>query len=483
MKMTKKAVSLFLTVIMIFALTSSAFAAQTKDEWDEYWLNSGNEINAAVTMFPGEDEYSRNIAWYSENDEGYVVVTGESGSENIKAQAKKTAQGDYRLSAEVEDLAPGDYTYKCFSGEYESESYSFTVKNSDTFTAMYVTDIHVSEQDESYTLSEEAYRTNLAFSAASEKAKENGGSLDLILSAGDQASLGLRSEYSALSANEFTKSIPFATSIGNHDRKNVDYKYYTCLPNESSLIKFKSYIGTDYWFRQGDVLFLMFDSNNASMAGHRYFAMDAVAKNKDCKWRIAVFHHDLYGGRIPHRESENSFLRFIWASIADEFGIDLCLLGHSHYYTMSNVLYNNKTVESIQGKTSVTDPKGTIYMVSGSINHPRDVVDSDGNVPPVGENIGYSCLTNEMIYNLLVFSDDSVTIKSYTVESDEMINSFTINKTDNKGGHKYISPLSFLDPLVHFVSRIVNVINNIDKYEDYKQQGHDIGFFEGLIGS
>lgn len=485
MKTTKKAVAVILALIMLFACSGNAFATDTaKEKWDEAWQTKENEINSAVTMFPGSDEYSRSVAWYSESDEGYVLVTGENSTEKFPAKAKKTAQGDYRLSSTLENLNEGTYTYKCFSGDYESETYSFTVENSDeVFTAMYVTDIHVSESDDNYSLCDEAYRTNLTFSAASEKAKANGDSLDLILSAGDQASLGLRSEYAGLSANEFTKSIPLATSIGNHDRKSVDYKYYTALPNESQLIKFKSYIGTDYWFRQGDVLFLMFDSNNASMAGHRYFAMDAVAKNKDCKWRVGVFHHDLYGGRIPHRESENAFLRFMWANIADEFGLDLCLLGHSHYYTMSNVLYCNKTVESIEGKSSVTDPKGTVYMVSGSINHPRDVLDGDGNVPPVGENIGYSYLTSEMIYNLLEFRNDSITIKSYTVESDEMINTFTINKTDKKGGHNYVSPLTFLDPLVHFVSRIVNIINNVSMYEKYKDQGHDVGFFEGLIGS
>lgn len=485
MKTAKKFLALFMSLIMVFALCGNALAVSIDEaSWEKNWKEQENEINSAVTMFPGSNESSRSIAWYSESDEGYVLVTGENATEKVTAKAKKTAQGDYRLSSTLENLNEGTYTYQCFSGDYVSETYSFTVESrDDVFTAMYVTDIHVSEQDESYTLCEEAYRTNMTFSLAADKAKANGDSLDLILSAGDQASLGLRSEYVGLSANEVTKTLPIATSIGNHDRKSVDYKYYTALPNESSLIKFKSYIGTDYWFRQGDVLFLMFDSNNASMAGHRLFAMDAVAKNKDCKWRVAVFHHDLYGGRIPHRESENAFLRFMWANIADEFGIDLCLLGHSHYYTVSNVLYCNKTVETLGKDSVITDPKGTIYMVSGSINHPRDVADSEGNEPPVGENIGYSYLTNEMIYNLLEFRQESITVKSYTVESDEMINSFTINKSDKKGGHTYISPLSFLDPLVHFVSRIVNIINNVSMYEKYKEQGYDIGLFEGLIGS
>ncbi len=467
MKTLKKLTALSLALIMAFTLMGSALATDTA------------EYSAAVTMFPGSDENDRSIAWYSSEEEGYVLLTGDTGEEKITASKKKTAQGDFRLSAELEDLAEGTYSYKCVSGDFESESYSFTVNDADTFTAMYVTDIHISEE----TLGEDANKFDETISAACNRAAENGDSLDFIISSGDQASAGLRSEYTALSSNGYTKSIPFATTIGNHDRKSVDYKYYTALPNEGEMINFKSYIGTDYWFRQGDALFLMFDSNNTNMAAHRYFAMNAIRENKDCRWRIAVFHHDLHGGRIPHRESENGFLRFMWAPMADEFGFDLCLLGHSHYYTVSNALYNNKTAETFSDETSVTDPSGTVYMVSGSINNPRDDTDEEGNEPPVGENIAYSYLTLERIYNLLEFSENSLTVKSYTVESGEMINSFTINKTTDKGGHRYISPLSFLDPFVHFLSRIVNIVNNIGMYQDYKDQGHDVPFFEGAIGS
>ena len=484
MKICRKITAVCLVFMMLLLCGGNALASDmTKQLWDTDWENNSVEISAAVTMFPGSDENDINIAWYSTSDEGYVLLTGENGKETINANSKKTAQGDYRLSAELCDLPCGEYTYKCVSGDFESESYSFTVKESDTFTAVYVTDIHVGESDEEpYSVRDDAYNVSQTFSAAYNKAMLSGSAPSIIISSGDQASSGLRSEYTGLSANEFMKSIPFAASIGNHDRKSVDYKYFTNMPNESWLINFKSYIGTDYWFRQGDVLFLMFDSNNTSMAGHRYFAMDAIRQNKDCKWRVAVFHHDLYGGRIPHRESENALLRFLWAPMADEFGFDLCLLGHSHYYTMTNVLYNNKTVESIADKASVTDPKGTIYMVSGSLNNPRDDTDEEGNEPPVGENIAYSYITEEMIYNLLTFSQDSITISSYTVESDTLINTFTINKTDNKGGHRYFSPLSFLDGLVHFVTRIVNIVNNIGMYQDYKGQGHDVPFFEGIIG-
>ena len=115
------------------------------------------------------------------------------------------------------------------------------------------------------------------------------------------------------------------------------------------------------------------------------FIKDAVKANPDAKWKVMMGHHDLYSGRLPHRESENALLRMIWGPLCDEFGIDLMLLGHSHYYTVTNVLYNNKTVQPYAKE--MVDPEGTVYMVSGSINRPRD----DDEIGLNDEWIGSRC--------------------------------------------------------------------------------------------
>ncbi|MBQ8026902.1 MAG: metallophosphoesterase, partial [Clostridia bacterium] len=295
-------------------------------------------------------------------------------------------------------------------------------------------------------------------------------------SAGDQATDGLRDEYVGLCSPEYVKSIPFATVIGNHDRKCVDYRFFTFQPNTADMM-LKSYVGTDYWFVKGDVLFLMMDSNNISMGDHRRFVKNAVEANPDVKWRVAVFHHDLYSARIPHRESENELLRMMWAPIADEFGFDLCLLGHSHYYTISNVMYNNETVTATANGGTVKNAEGTVYMVSGSLNNPRN----DDEIG-LSENIGHSYLTEEKIYNLIDFSEDSIVINSYTVESDENIGSLTIEKTSNEGGHSYKTPAKWYYPLVEAISFIAGFFNNIGRYYDNTQLGFDIPLFEGLFG-
>ncbi len=485
MKTMKKTIGLILAMLMVMSCFGTGVSAAdlTKEQWEGAWAPQSDEYLAAVTMFPGSNESERYIAWYSGEAEGYVELTSSGGTEKIAATAKKAPEGDYRLTAFVTGLTEGAYSYKCVSGDFVSQEYTFTVESYDSFTALYVADIHsaIGGAQENL-LCGNNFNYNRTLEKAKSKAIEQGGSLDLILSGGDQASEGLRSEFEALSTPEMMKQYPFAPTVGNHDRKSVGYKYFTALPNESEVINFKSYIGTDYWFRQGDALFLMLDSCNTSMSGHYLFMKKAVKANPDAKWIIATMHHDMFGGREAWLYSENALLQLLWGPLFDEFGVDLCLYGHSHYYSVSNVIYGNKTKQSLAGVSQITDPEGTIYLSSGSINNLAPLLTDDGEVPPIGENAAFTFLEEEIIYNLLDFSEDTLTVKSYTVDSDENFYSLTINKTDAEGGHKMRNSKPLVK-LLFWITRIVNIINNIDMYNRYKEQGFDVSLCEGLIGS
>ena len=487
MKNAKRFLSLVLTVIMLFSVSSTAMAGfddLSKGIWDAAWEKSTETINAAVTMFPGSDESSRIIAWYSDAAEGYVELKSLKGTEKITASVKKTPEGDNRLWAVLENLEAGIYTYKCISGDFKSKTYTFNVEKADSFTAVYVSDIHITDDsEESPTeLRDTSFLWDTTLEEAIIKAAGEGKTLDVIISGGDQASEGLRNEFEGLSSSNIVKSIPFAVTVGNHDRKSVGYKYYTANPNEPDQT-FRSYIGTDYWFRYGNALFLMLDSCNVSMKEHYKFMEAATEANPDATWIIASMHHDMFGGREPWLDTENTMLRLLWTPFFDEFGVDMVLYGHSHYYSMSNVIYGRKTVEKIGHNAEVTDPAGTIYMASGSISRHAPLLDDEGNTPPVGENAGYVWLEEETVFSLMEFTEDTLTFKSYTVESGEEFNRLTITKTSKAGGHNYKNSAWYLKPIAFFVGRIVNIINNIDMYNRYKEQGFDVSLKEGLIGS
>ncbi len=488
MKKTKKFLCVIMVFVMLFELSSVSFAIFDdidKGIWDKTWEIKTETTESAVTMFVGNDENDRTIAWYSDAEEGYVELKSIKGIEKIDASAKKTPEGDNRLYVTLTDLEAGVYTYKCFSGDFESKTYTFIVEENDNSTILYVSDIHITEDNDENKneLRDTSYLWNEVVENATNKAISEGNTLDAIVSAGDQASEGLRNEYEGLSSPEILKSIPFSISVGNHDRKSVGYKYYTANPNEAEQT-FKSYIGNDYWFRQGDALFLILDSCNVSMREHYKFMKNATEQNEDAVWVIAVMHHDMFGGREPWLDSENAMLRLLWTPFFDEFGVDMCLYGHSHYYSVSNVIYGRKTVEKTTHNAQLTDPQGTIYVASGSISRPASTLDDEGKTPPVGENAGYTRLEeSETIYNLIEVTENTLTLKSYSSENNKEFNRLEITKTSKQGGHSYKNSAWYLKPIAFFVGRIVNIINNVDMYNRYKEQGFDVSLKEGLIGS
>lgn len=466
----KKLISLTLSLILCFVGTSTAFATSQND-WDSYWAT--DEAQHGVIMFAGSDETERNFSWYSEKESIPVVeiTASDDSTKTFTGYSIKTYSGDYANKVTATGLEAGEeYSYICKSEGYTSEIYKFKTEENKSFSAIYVTDVHVSYDEENTdSLKENA----LNFNNVIEQALDNKNDIGLLLSAGDQASLGLECEYKAFSSSPYLKSISVATTLGNHDRKGVDYKTFKNVPNEKTNNLVGEYNAMDYWFVKGDVLFLMMNSNSGSAIDHQNFVKSAVKSNPNVKWKVMVCHHDLQGGRIEHRETECKFLRLIWGPICDEFKIDLALLGHSHYYTVSNPVYNGESVGTLKANETITNPKGTVYMVSGSINRPRELDDEE--TLPLGKNIAIDELTEERIYNIIDFNEDSITVKSYTLESNEIFNSYTISKTTQDGGHPSENKL-FYQPIVRFLGTAFAFFNNFSVYNDLKDKGFNVKF-------
>jgi len=469
MKIQKSLMAFVLAVVMLFTCVVPSFAT-TEEDWVELWESSN--ADAGIIMFVGSNESERNFSWYSsaEGENSVVISTNKdlSSPEIFKGTQFNSVEGSVVNKVTVTGLKENTtYYYKCLSPNFESKVYSFKTDGGAEFSAMYVTDVHITSIDDynPNSLSDTSYR----FHETVKDALSNNKNISLLLSAGDQATEGLESEYRAFTASDEMKGLSIATAMGNHDRKGAAYKDFKNVPNEDSEAFIRSYNGTDYWFVKGEALFLVMDSNSGNALAHADFVKRAVEANPQVKWRIMMFHHDLYSGRIPHRESENNLLRTIWGPIADEFGIDLVLLGHSHYYTVTDVLYKNERVEEL--KPEMVDPKGTIYAVSCSLGRPRD----DDDVGLNDEWIGFDYLTDVATYFTLDFKADSVTVNSYELGKDAPIQTFTITKTTANGGHEETGFfISIKDVVVRFLGAVYTIFNNFNSYDDLKEHGYDV---------
>ncbi|MBQ2827929.1 MAG: metallophosphoesterase family protein [Clostridia bacterium] len=470
----KKIISAVMCLVMLLSavMPINGAAVSEKNSWTEY-LEEGK----GVYLGPGADDTEMYVTWYGGKD-GVTPEVKVSTSKDMSAPL--TFTGTVHSSDKVErsnhvivtGLEKGKtYYYVCSDGTTDTEVKSFkTVAEGADFSAMYVSDIHLtgnSFEDES--LYESAKSWDKVLVEATEREE-----LSLILSGGDMATEGQPCEYYAMFIPEQVKTIPYAMAIGNHDVKRYTYDTIANYPNAKLSGRLsKSLIHGDYYFVKGNALFVVLDSTNSSAADHYFFVKKAVRENPDVKWRVMMFHHDLYGGHIESRESENMLLRLLFTPIIDAFQFDLVLTGHSHCFSRSHVIYRNKITESLTGKTSVTDPEGTIYLNNGSLRVNPDseikepIIDSDRK----SEYIATDYLTGtQEVYNILNFTDDSLTIKSYTYNSENPFTELTINKTTNEGGHPD-KGVQFWFVIGKYIGTIYNVINNISRRGEIADRG------------
>ncbi len=476
MKNTKTLVSLFLAALLLFTAALPAFASEIRIDTEileKQWLNT-EEATRGITVNPGKTESERNFSWYMNES---VTSCAVEISENEDMQDAKsftgeiitTYQGDKAAKVTVTELEENKtYYYTCVSGDEKSEVYSFKTEDN-TFSALYMSDIHICYSEEE---TDKLKNTSFAFAELLQKAKSKA-DINMILSGGDMATEGLRTEYEGLTFSRASRELTFANVMGNHDRHSFDFKYFTNFPNEV-FGPMSGYQSGNYYFVKGDVLFLVVDTNNASATAHRDMIKEAVKTHPDAKWRVVMMHHDLYGGSIPHRETENKLLRILFSPIFDEFHIDLVLMGHSHHYSVSNVIYNSENVEAIENGKTVTNAKGTVYFTSTSVDRPeedQEVVYSDW----VG--IGMDKLTDSY-YNIIDFSPEAITVTSYYLDTDEEYISFTLEKDDDYEPEKIGFFRKLGGILAAKLSTLYGIYVNADRYFELKEEGFEVGFFE-----
>ncbi len=458
--MMKKTISKLTSLVLCLVLLLGAAVAPanaaygyTTESWDTLWANSDS---ASVHLAPGSDASQMNVAWFGSDATAtpYVYVSlasSDNYSEYSGYAQVSDAVSDVVYKVTVTDLVPAQaYKYYCVSGSYKSEIFYFETATEGDFDAIFVSDIHVSENEEPDSIKNSAGNYNNMLMQGLAK-NDN---VSLVLSAGDNADQGLYSEYIGLFATPLAKSLPFAYVNGNHDYKAEVYPVVMNHPNVyNSTATVPDKNGGDYWFVKGNTLFLMMNGSWASSTDHKRFVDLAVKANPDVKFKVAVLHNDLYGGHLPHREGENTLMRAMYAPIFDEHKVDLVLMGHSHVYSRSHVLKDNKVVENLKGDASVTDAQGTIYFTNASVSRTH----SEGLV--ASTRVAFDAQPQKNTYTIMNFTSDSIKINSYLDGEAEPFDTFEIIKTDEVA--EEVEAINPLNDIVHFLSFFYALIRNL----------------------
>lgn len=431
MKTAKRTLSILLAMLMLascLAIGTSADSSNvlSKPEWDAYWETvAGN--NTLPLLTPGADATKLNFCWHSNNNAhtGSVRISKSADMKSFKEFTDKSIVDSYTgqrvHKVTVTGLEPNTvYYYTYGSNGIFSQPASYRTLSTEKFKMLYVSDIQISSDEENGR--EEAYVWQKTLGTA----LDNNNDISFIISAGDQTQHGdSADEWVGVLAPEAMRSYAMATTVGNHDRKGDTYPYYVNNPNE--------YYGTtpanvdeNYWFRYGDVLFIVYNTQIYNVYDQYQFTLDAVANNEDATWRVAVLHHDIYGTGHHAADDDNKLLAAIYSALIDRFEIDVCLTGHEHLYGRSYFMKDTKPVkdQTYNSDGAVVDPEGTVYFTASSASGKNREEDYDYDW------LEFKYVSTEPSYSTVEFTRNTFTLETYGVDSGQKIDECKIVKTD-----------------------------------------------------
>lgn len=409
--------------------------------------------SSRIILTPGKTAKDLGFAWYSQKKGEPAVKIGKkedlSDAQEFKGTAteinRSNQKNTYKASNKVtvEGLFEENTTYYySYTDDVKnpnwSEVQSYTTKKTTNFQTILVGDPQIGASGsqgqgtaDDINIAVDTFNWNKTL----EQAKITAPNASFILSAGDQIDYAgtdssdgknvRESEYAGFTYPALLRMLPLATTIGNHESKGSDYKYHYNNPNsEDGLGSTNS--GSDYYFSYGNVLFISLNSNNRNTVEHRELLKKAVESNPDAKWKVVMFHHDIYGSGQPHSDTDGANLRALFAPLMDEFGIDMCLTGHDHSYARSYLMADGT---AIQYDDSVAiNPEGTLYIAAGSASGSKFYKLATTKQYYIAERSNTQIPT----FSTIDFSDESIVIKTYDYNGNKYADDYTLYKTGEK---------------------------------------------------
>lgn len=412
------------------------------NNWKQNWASYSSNYEH-VSLTPGTDQTQLNYAWYSHTEEVPAVRIGVS-SDLSDAKEYKGAQTEavtvdnvkyYSNKVTVKDLKENTtYYYQVFQNGQWQKTETYSTKSFSKFSFLYVGDPQIgaskkqtsSEQDVMNSKADGGAEDNLAarndgynWNKVLKEAMEDHPDVSFMVSAGDQVNDGTNErEYAAYLGAEALTSLPVSTTIGNHDSSSNQYTLHYNNPNaftdaDTQYTEGKTAAGTDYYYTYGNVLFIVLDTNNYNCATHENVIKKAVSENKNAKWRVVMFHQDIYGSGLDHSDSDGMVLRTQLTPLMDKYDIDVVLQGHDHTYSRTYQLQGDGKThtaydKSVDTKDAEFQSQNNCYeIVSDKVG--GKIVNPDGTV-----YLEANSATGSKFYNLIATQQDYISERSQT---------------------------------------------------------------------
>lgn len=389
MKNKRKIISILLSITIIIFFPVLSISKENKI----YFLDDGeNEIFlddfTQICLTPGKNETMLNFSWYSKFSDGVSKIKiCEKGGKEIIYQGKSVSIGNGFISNKVtvENLKANTtyvYSYEC-DGRW-SQPLEYETKDFQNYSFIFVADPQIGASSKKKKSYEEGIKKDAKnWDKVIKKSLDKSYDPSFIVCGGDETNTKEENyntskvdisnlEYSGFLSPSYLRYMPVANAIGNHDKDNENFYNHFNMPNLTNLGK--TIAGSDYYFTYGNTLYLFINTNNLNICEHKKFVDETVEENRDIKWKIAVFHHDIYGGGRHKDDEDIKILRNNLPSILEDNNIDLVLCGHDHIYSRTYPIKNKKIMDSEEERLTnskekidiIKDSKGITYITGSS---------------------------------------------------------------------------------------------------------------------
>ena len=281
------------------------------------------------------------------------------------------------------------------------------------------------------------------------------------------------------------KQMPIVPTDGNHDDSpNMNYSNHFNTDNqfkENAQVK-PQFDGITYSFMYGDVLFLVFSmqdywkgSPNMSDLTCSYLTNDVgnwfrnqVARHPEAKLRVALVHKNIFSGSGHQEDDETPLFRATMLPIMKECEIDLVMQGHDHCYeVMGPVNPDTKTpiLEAISDREEVATTvsmsgykggtfkvdDGTMYFIGATCGSKRYYPYTQSQMEGYYdlhkvENYfdlftGMFCQPGAPSYSTFTVQDKTITVNSYTADSEGNSTLFNTFKVVREREHTQLTAI------------------------------------------
>ncbi len=358
---------LFLTIIAValwgatfaqkgaFTITASP-AENTRNGMNISWATGKGISSAMVEVTPAKDSNwgkstvkTFNGKYCTTYDSLYSKKPdGTNFYEDVKIN---------KYNAHLEGLKKNTlYKYRVIAGEDTSDVHYFRTSGGKRWEACIISDFHA--------YAPLYHRTKSAMDMIA-TVEKYGEPFDWILHLGDITAWGgCYSFWQSLYTEKPFHNYMWAGVNGNHDNMTRTNKGNTNkFFRDAAAYPLNGYegeLGVCYFFKYGDVLFIML--NNESMRTEeglqkaQEWVRKVVAENPS-KYQVVCEHYQWFNGKTG---KDAQYAR--WCELFDELGIELALSGNNHIYVSTRPLYGGKVAPA---------GKGTVYVQSTSSDNER----------------------------------------------------------------------------------------------------------------